>query len=217
MIDIKILAIKDVLPVTNVRLVPNISPPSIEITGSKMLQADEVLINDLPAEEFILVSNTRIIAQIPESQIRTSIRKVSVLATKPSPDRKSLLRFEVGNSISKLQGLEKLVQLFVKILLQTPGSDAFSPTLGGGLQTLVGRSVSRNDTSGLSAGVVSAVSRTRDQILALQANDTRIPPDEKLLRADIQGVGFNPNTSTLAARVSLGAVSGRQAVANLTF
>ena len=217
MIDVKILAIKDVLPVVQVRYIPNFSPASLEIMGNKLLQADEVWINDIPAPEYAKLSNSRLVAQIPSSQVRSSIRKVSVLATKPSPDRQSILRFEAGATFSQMKGLEKLVQQFVKLLLQTPGSDAFSPALGGGLQTIIGKVVSKRHTQGLAASLVNAVNRTRDQIFSLQANDTRIPPDEKLLRADTQGVGFNPNTTTLAARVSIGAVSGKQAVANLTF
>lgn len=215
--DIKILAIKDVLQVVQVRLIPGFFPASVEIIGNKLLQADEVTINDLPSPEFVKLSNSKIIAQMPLSQARSSVRKVSVLASSPNPDRRSILRFEAGPTFSKLKGLEKLIQQFTKLLLQTPGSDAFSPELGGGLQTIIGQGVSRKHTQGLAASLVSAVNRTRDQIFSLQSNDSRIPPDEKLLRADTQGVGFDPNTTTLAARVSIGAISGKQAVANLTF
>lgn len=217
MIDIKILAILDVLPITRIMRIPNFAPASLEIKGTKMLQATEVHINDVPSPEIVKLSNTRLIAQIPSSQTSSVIRKVSVLATAPSVDRSSVLRFEMGQTVSSLKGLEKLVQQFVKLMLQTPGSDAFAPQLGGGLQTLVGTTVGRRHTRSLSASLVNAVNRTRDQIFSLQANDSRIPPDEKLLRADTESVGFDPNTSTLAARVSIGAVSGRQAVANLTF
>lgn len=217
MIDLKVLAIKDVLVVVRVAMVPGLAPASLEITGNKLLQADEVWINDLPSPEFIKMSNTKIIAQIPISQARTTISKVSVLATKPSPDRRSVLRFEMGATVSTIRGLEKLIQQFTKLLLQTPGSDAFDPQMGGGLQTIIGKTVGKNHTQSLSASFVSAVTRTRDQIFSIQSNNIRIPPDEKLLKASTQAVGFDANTTTLAARVSIGAVSGKEAVANLTF
>jgi hypothetical protein len=216
-LDIKIIAIKDILPVNRVSFVPGFSPRSIRIEGDLLLQADEVIINDIPAPEFIAISNGQLIAQVPDSQVRSSIRSVTVFATKPSPDRRSILRFEVGRTISPIKGLEKLIQYFCKILIQTPGSDSFSPGEGGGLLSLVGRVVSKKDSLSLQAAVVSAVNRSRDQIVSKQSRMQRIPPDERLLRADTQAVGFNPNTSTLSARVSVGAVSGRQAVANLTF
>jgi len=217
MIDIKVIVIKDILPVNRVIFVPNFSPLSIQVEGNLLLQANEVLINDIDAPEFMVLSNTSLIAQVPTSQVNSRLRSVTVLATKPSADRSSIIHLDAGKTISSLKGIEKLVQYFVKILLQNPGSDIFNPTEGGGVLGLVGRVVSKTDSSSLSAALVSAVNQTRDQIIAKQAKITRIPSDERLLRADTQGAGFNPNTTTLAARISVGAVSGRDAVANLTF
>lgn len=214
--DIKIIAIKDILTVSRADLVPNFSPPTLSLTGLKFLQADQVIINDIPSPEFMVLSDTKLLAQIPDSQTKTSIRRVTVFATKPFPDRKSLLRFEAGN-ISSFQGLERLVQHFTKILIQTPGSDRFNPTEGGGVLSLIGTVVGKKDSTALRSAIVSAVGRARDQIVTKQSRTPQISPDERLLRADAVAVGFDPNTSTLAARITLGAVSGREAVANLTF
>lgn len=214
--DLKVIAIKDILTITRVEAVPGFSPRTLAIYGLKFLQADEVYINDIPAPEFMVVSSTQILAQVPDSQVSSTIRKVGVFATRPFPDRASILRFEVGD-IKSLQGLERLIQHFAKILIQTPGSDAFNPNEGGGILSLVGTAVGRRDGSALQSTVVSAVSRVRDQIVTKQSRIPQIPPDERLLRADTLAVGFDPNTSTLAARISVGAVSGREAVANLTF
>jgi len=214
--DIKVIAIKDILTVNSVTRVPNFSPPTLSFTGLKFLQADEVTINDIPAPEFIIVSGTKLLAQIPDSQVSSTIRRVSVFATRPFPDRKSLLRFKIEN-IESLEGLERLVQHFVKVLIQTPGSDAFNSTEGGGILSLVGTTVGRKDTVGLQTTMITAVNRVRDQIVTKQSRIPQLSPDERLLRADTMAVGFDPNTSTLAARISIGAVSGRDAVANLTF
>lgn len=217
MIDIKVIVIKDILPVNRVSFVSNFSPLAIRIEGTSLLQANEVLINDIDSPEFMVLSDNALVAQVPTSQINSRIRSVTVLATKPSADRSSILHLDAGKTISSLKGLEKLVQYFSKILLQNPGSDIFNPTEGGGVLGLVGRVVSKKDSGSLAAALVSAVNQTRDQIIAKQAKLTRIPSDERLLRADTQGVGFNPTTTTLAARISIGAVSGKDAVANLTF
>ena len=217
MLDIKVIIIKDVLVVNQVGYLANFAPRTLDIQGEGFLQASEVLINDLPAPEFIVVSNSKILAQIPDSQTRTTITSVGVFAYKPSASRKSVLHFDAGTSISGLTGLEKLVQLFAKMLIQTPGSDRFHPEEGGGLLNLVGQPVGKKNASSLSATVATAVSRTKDQLMTRQSKVNRIPPDERLLRADIQAIGYNPATTTLAVRVAVGAVSGREAVANLTF
>lgn len=214
--DIKVIAIKDILVVNRAERVPNFLPSTVALTGLKFLQATEVIINDIPSPEFMIVSATRILAQVPDSQVNAAIRKVTVFANKPFPDRKSLLLFDVGE-IRSLQGLERLVQHFTKILIQTPGSDSFNPTEGGGVLSMIGTVVGRKDSTALRSSIVSAVGRARDQIVTRQSRTPQIPPDERLLRADAVAVGFDPNTSTLAARITLGAVSGREAVANLTF
>lgn len=215
--DIKIITIKDILPVNRVTYVSNFSPISIRVEGSSLQQANEVLINNIDAPEFMVLSNSALIAQVPDSQVNSMINSVTVLATKPSADRTSLLHLDAGKTFSSLKGLEKLVQYFTKILLQNPGTDIFNPAEGGGVLGLVGRVVSKRDSGSLAAALVSAVNQTRDQIISKQSRITRLPADERLLRADTQGVGFNPTTTTLAAKISIGAVSGRDAVANLTF
>lgn len=217
MIDIKIIIIKDILPVNQVNFIPDFSPLSLRIDGTSLLQTTEVLINNINAPEFMVLSNNSIIAQVPISQINSRISSVTVLATKPSADRSSILHFSAGKTFSPLKGIEKLVQYFTKLLLQNPGSDIFNPTEGGGVLGLVGRVVAKKDTGSLAAALVSAVNQTRDQIIAKQVKISRIPADERLLRADTQGAGFDPSTTTLATRISIGAVSGRDAVANLTF
>ncbi len=214
--DLKILTIRDLLPISKVDFVANLTPLSLNIVGEKLDQATLVLINDVEAPEYVVVSRNRIIAQVPSSETLSVISKVVVVAEKPSADRSSLLHFEMLGTFRSLQGVERLVQHFCKLLLQSPGSDKFSPGEGGGLLKIVGRNVSKGDSKSLQASVVGAVSRTRDQLLSRQASNSRIPSDERLLSATTEAVGFDVATTTLRARIALSAVSGRQAVANLT-
>jgi len=214
--DIKILTIRDILPISKVEFVANLTPLSIRLVGEKLDQATTVYINDREAPEFVVLSKNRLVAQVPSSEVRSIINKVVVVAEKPAAGRNSLLHFEMAGSFHSIQGIERLVQHFCKLLLQTPGSDRFSPSDGGGLLKIVGRNVSRGDAKSLQASVVGAVSRTRDQILSQQATNSRIPSDERLLTATTEAVGFDVATTTLRARIAVAAVSGRQAVANLS-
>lgn len=217
MIDIKIIAIKDLLPIQAVRAVAGLNPRTLDIRGQQFLQATEVEINGIISPEFMIISDSQIFAQVPTGQKNSIINTVAVLAQQPSPTRSSVFYFEVGSSLSSLRGIERLVQMFVKICLQTPGTDKFRPTIGGGLLALAGQNVSNDAQNTVSASAVTAINRTRDQIVALQNKAPRIPPDERLLTADVVGVGFDPNTTTLALKVAISAQSGQQAVANLSF
>lgn len=216
MIDIKILVIKDLLTISGARYA-SVVPRSLILEGADFTQATEVLINDLPSPEFMIVSDHQIVAQVPSPEVNKVLRKVAVLSEKPSPNRKSLLSFGLGSTMKGLQGLERLVQLFVKLLLQTPGSDKFDPGLGGGLYALIGKTFSGDTSKAIQAAAVSSLNRTRDQIIAIQAKNTRLPNDERLLTATVDAVGFNDSITTLMMRILVTAVSGRQAVANLTF
>ncbi len=216
MIDIKFLSIQDLLPTANVDYAVGITPLSLIITGEKFNEASRVVINDVDAPEFMVVSSTQILAQIPDSQRTSQLRKLAVLAEQPSITRSSLLHFQF-DSFKSIKGLERLVQLFVKLLLQTPGSDKFRPTEGGGLLSAVGKNIARTDGKAIQAAVVGSITRTRDQILAIQAATNRIPADERLLSARAEALGYDAKTTTVSASIAIAAVSGRQAVTNLTF
>lgn len=216
MIDIKILTIKDLLPITKVEYATKVVPLSLLITGDNMSQASTVYVNDIEVKEFAIVSKTRLLAQVPTSEKDTVLRKVAVIATTAAVNRRSLLHFEVSSTIRSISGIERLVQAFCKQLVQTPGSDKFRPEEGGGLMKIVGRNVSKGDSKNVQAAVINSISRSRDQLIARQNSDRRIPADERLLTATAEAVGFDPATTTLTARIAIAAVSGRQAVANLT-
>lgn len=217
MTDVKIIAIKDILQITQVSVAAGLTPRSLVIEGLQFLQATSVEINSIESPEFMILSDTKLMAQVPNGQQNSLISSVAVFAEKPSPTRSSVFILEVGRSISSLSGIERLVQMFTKLALQTPGRDKFRPTIGGGLLALAGQNIDSQAQLSLSASAVSAIGRTRDQVVALQNRVPRIPPDERLLTADVLGVGFDMNTTTLALRVKITAQSGQQAVANLTF
>lgn len=216
MIDIKILNIRDLLFISGVSFATSVSPLSLLISGDRMDEASVVYINDIEAPEFAVLSKNRLLAQVPTSERSSILRKVAVVANTPSVNRSSLIHFEVGKTVKGITGIEKLVQAYCKQLIQTPGTDRFRPDEGGGLLKLVGGNVSQGDTKNLQASVIGAISRARDQLLARQNLDRRIPADERLLTVTAQAVGFDATTTTLTASIALSAVSGQQAVANLT-
>lgn len=218
MIDIKIVHAKNIMAINEVNLVPNFEPATIEITGPNMTGATEVLINQLPAGEFIQSAKGKLLAQVPNNLLESVISKVMVTTDTKTPGRSSLLRFEVGKTLKKTSGTQRLVQMFVKILLQTPGTDRFSPTIGGNLLGLVGSVINKRSSRALSVSVVDAVSKTTEQIISMQSRSKRtLPSSERLLSAEAEATGFNPSTTTLTARVIIKAASGEESAANLSF
>jgi len=212
--DLKVIAIQDILEIYGVSMYSK-RPPTLRISGKDLNQASVVYINDLPSPEFIVLSGTTLLAQIPDGQESSIVRSIKVMSTSPSLSRRSVLHFEIGRTFKTLNGLERLVQSFCKILLQTPGSDKFDP-VGGGLLAMVGRNIDRGLSSGLEAEVMSSIRRTKEYIQRKQARNPRIPPDERLLQAEPEGVGYDPSNTSLGVRILIAAVSGQAAVANIT-
>jgi len=140
---------------------------------------------------------------------------VTVLAELPTRERASVIHLSLGRTFRPLKGLERLVQLFIKLLLQTPGSDKFNPERGGGLLRLAGPEMLGSPA--LTTAVSMSVSRTKEQIYSLQRRVPRTPPDERLLDASPQAVGYDRDTTSLLVEVRILALSGQQAVTNLTF
>lgn len=217
MTDIKILTIRDILSVNKVSVLKDFRPLTLEILGADFSGTTEVRINDLQAPEFMVLSKNRILAQVPLSQADGRLTKVLVLAGVPTPSRDSILHFEVGPTVKGITGLEKVIQQFCKLLMQSPGSDRFRPSLGGGLLDLVGKNVEKGSSQQLQVSVVNAVSRTQDQYLSLQARQRSLPASERLVSANAEAAGFDPNTTTISANVTVTVGSGKQALAGLTF
>lgn len=215
MIDLKILTIKDLLTITAVRYA-SIVPRSLIIEGLDFTQANSVMINNLPAPEFMIISDHQLIAQVPFSEVNNILSKVAVLSDQPSVNHSSLLSFSLGSTFKSITGLERLIQIFIKLLLQTPGSDRFDPTIGGGLLAAIGNNYSGDSSKAIQSAAVTAVNRTRDQLITIQSGNTRMSNDEKLLTATVDAVGFDATTSTLQMHTLITAVSGSQAVANLS-
>lgn len=212
---LEVIKFRDVIRVSSiVGFVRDIPKPTIEIEGEDFTSVESVQINDTLSPGVVVLSRTRLIAEVPGSIDR--IRSISVLSADFTYTAEaSRISFRLGNKTKKVTGLLALVQLFTKWLLQSPGSDIFNPERGGGLQRLVGQSLSTNRLDPLLATITRSVDTTARQIRSAQLRRAGIPLDERLLAATVVGINvFEPNLEA-SARVRLEAVSGRAAVTNV--
>src|SRR5687767_12181383 len=163
---IEVIRFRDLLPVLALPgFVKGMSPLTVELRGNDFSHADKVLINDVEAPEFMIVSKQVIYAQLPDGV--NSISTIEVLSSRFSKEIPSAkLEFEIGNKTKKVDGVLKLVQLFTKWVLQSPGSDIFNPNRGGGLQQIVGQVATSRDMQPVFASITRAVNTTVSQIRA---------------------------------------------------
>lgn len=213
-LDLQYVQYQDVVPVKRIGLVAGFYPPAFDIYGRDFRQVSDVLINDQPVQEFVVLSQTRLVAQLPRRLADTRIERVMVLSKAFTATEQSLLKFRLAPASRLAKGLPKLVQTYVKLLITTPGSDIYDKEAGGGLMALHLRSGNRQDRSLHLGAFAACVARTQDQLVREQTN-RQLPLTEKLLSADLVSVDFDPNSLTIKGRVRLTSMAGSEALANL--
>jgi hypothetical protein len=190
-------------------------PRSIDVIGTDFRSVDEVLVNQIPAEDVVILSKNRLTATVPASLTGQEVLSVKVLSRRLTVSAQSLIRFRVSRSPGKVTGILRLVQKYLKILFTTPGSDAFDPSLGGGALKAIGRTFGFKEGNEIVNSLVIALDTTSRQLIALQARDSSLPLDERLLSAKILRANFNKEETTVDVAVEITSQAGTSAVANV--
>lgn len=213
--DLQFIQFQDALPITGVAEIPGLTPRSLEISGVDFRNATEVLINESTSPSFIVAARNKILAEVPDSEKGYTIRNVSILSADFTATVQSRIRFKIGQDPKKVTGLKALMQMFLKILFTTSGTDAFYTRAGGSGLKNIGRNFNVGESSTIVSDFSIAVRRTEQQIKALQSRQPRLADDERLASARLLNAKFDVNLTALLARVELLAQSGKLAYANL--
>lgn len=214
--QLEVIKFRDLIPVTRIpRFVPDLGYLAIEVEGKDFSNVERVFVNEVPAPEFIILDRHRMYVQLPDAAKSTisSIEVVSSNFTKFGTGAK--VSYELGNKTKTVSGLLKLVQLFTKWLLQSPGSDIFSQDRGGGLQELVGRLDTDKKMTVVLASVSRSVQNTVTQIRAAQAKVSGLPLSERLLTAEVTDFDVFKEQMQARVKVQIQSAAGQQAVSAL--
>jgi hypothetical protein len=215
MIDIRVAIIKDILPYVSAEKVLD-DPPTLEIRGRNFLRATAVYMNNVKAPEMVIFSDEHLWAQIPRAQASEVITSLMVISETLSMGKQSLVHFEL-NDFRRVSGVQKLCQYFIKLLLQSPGSDIFAKDIGGGLLKMIGQNDAFNDGKSVRTAILDAINRVKSYIVKEQGPDGSIPLDERLLDITINGVSFDETRTEITVNITLTSMAGSQATTNLQF
>lgn len=214
-IDFQVIFPADVIPLTSVRVVPGLFPRTVDVIGADFRSVDEVRVNDVRSPSFVVLSQSRLLAQVPQSLRNDTITSVGVISNQVTLSGRSLVRFKLGTRTTKVNGILRLMQTFLKILFTTPGRDIFSPRIGGNGFAPLGSTYSIENGSGAVADFVIAVNNASKQLIAIQSRGSTIPREERLLSATVQNASFNKNELALVVGVELLSQTGQRALASL--
>lgn len=214
-LDVQIVFPQEAVQLTRVQVIPGLVPRTLDVLGADFRSVDEVLINQIPSPDVVILSKTRLLAQVPDQIRLDRVVTVSVLSRKLTVTEKSFLRFRIGKAPGKVSGILRLLQLFLKILFTTPGSDIFNQKTGGAGLRNIGQTFGADEGGGIVSDFVVAIANTSRQIIAIQGRDPSLPRDERLLAAKILTAGFNRSEGALVVSVEVTSQAGRAATANV--
>src|SRR5581483_11318695 len=140
---------------------------------------------------------------------------VTVTANRLFITPKSLIQFRLLPTASKVSGIMRLVQIFLKILFTTPGKDIFAPRIGGAALRNLGATFGKDEGGGITSDLIVSVNTTQRQILAIQSRDPSIPWEERLLAARVISAGYNKTELALIASIEITSQAGRAITASL--
>lgn len=218
-VDFQVVFPQEAIRLNQIRLSPRSPlgiPRSLDVHGEDFRSVDEVLINDIPSPDVIILGKTRLIAQLPATlQLVPSVVSVSVLSRNLTVTNRSVIRFRISDTPGRVRGILRLIQLFLKVLFATPGSDIFNRKSGGGALANIGETFGIDEGGDVISDFIISVDTTARQIISTQGRQPRLPRDERLLSARVPQAGFNRELGAIIATVELTSQAGRAALANL--
>jgi hypothetical protein len=214
-VDLQVVFPQSVVPLSSVSNLPGMVPRSLNVIGQDFRSVAQVLINDIASPDVVILSKTRLLAQVPVQLANVTLTSVTVISQQLTMSPRSLIKFQLGTTPSKVSGILRLVQVFLKILLTTTGIDIFAPRIGGNALRDIGRTFGKDQGGNVVSDFIIAVSTTSRQITAVQARNPSIPRDERLLAAKVLSADFNRAEAALVVSVELTSQAGSSATANV--
>ncbi len=132
---------------------------------------------------------------------------INITAINPST-RRITFAFQILPKVAR--GMEALLQLCAKTVLNTPGIDIFAPEYGAGLISYSARGLSTADIPRISVDMAYIISKSNEQIKVEQAG-TNIPLGDKLHSLTLLSITYLEDESALDVRALVVSEAGETA------
>jgi hypothetical protein len=188
----------------------------LSLQGRDFSKATEVLIENA-SQPFTIVSKTEVLASMPERLYvnRTADFSIDVVVSTTTVDRTTFFRYTIGNEIRSVSGGRKLVNQFLKVLMTSPGSDAFNPNgAAGNLQNWVGVNASGGPNARSAMLMVSIQRAATKMVAAMSRLD--LPPEERLQSVEILNVDADVRRGTMTVSLRVNSFGQQQATFGFT-
>lgn len=197
---VQVLQLRRVLDLASIVEIPQVTPRSVEIRGSRMDLVSEVELNDVRASTFAVLAGERLLVQVPDS-VKSQIVKVVVFSGYLDPGGRSTSFYEIGSIPGVTNGKYRVLQNFVKLLLTTPGTDIWNQSSGGGMRAMSVSTLGPGAEQAISGDIEMRVSQVIRQMVNSQSADPSISAAERLLSVSVDSIVYS--SMDQAVRVDL--------------
>ena len=210
--DIQVISVVDDLQVIGAVELEGAVPRAIQVTGSGgFVNAQRVIVNEFGIDTFVLVSDRVLILEPgPElAGVAVEDMEIVVVSSVLTNTRRARLFFGPTKNLKRVTGVQKLIQIVVKILLTNTNSNKFRMSEGGDLLRLLGFTLTETARSRLVSSLARAISSTEEQLFSSQASATGLGTDERLLSLTLGDVIFLTDTQEIEATIRMVTFAGR--------
>lgn len=212
--DYPLLALSQLADVTDISFFGDRGLVSLDITGSDFTGTTAVLINGQRSPTFVVISDTRLLADLPAAVLGEAIRTLYILKEGTTgTTRSTVISFEAITTASTVPNSTFLVQKVLKYLFTTPGSDIFSPTSGGGLLSLLG--ATESSTGSLASLARVYVSNAVDSLIREQVSSSS-PIEQKVQSVTVLAAEYSRVDTSLDIRLAITSMTGQRVIAGLS-
>lgn len=214
--DIQVISVVDDLLVTKVEEVEGAVPRTIRVvsSGGGLQFTQRVFINDFGLDTFIVVSSTSLLVTPGPNFDNVPVNQMDVVVVSNQVTGKRRVRLFFGPTLQvrSVQGIQKLIQGVVKVLLTNVGSNRFALGQGGNLLRLMGTNIDPGSQTKIATSLAQAISATEEQIINGQARERGLPADERLVGLSLGNIIFLEESLEAQANVRLTTSAGKSAI-----
>ncbi len=214
-VDFQCILPQVIIPLNSVVNLAGMVPRTLQVIGQDFSSVAQVLINDIPSPSIAVLSKTKLLAQVPNNLVNFTVTSVTVTSNNLTMSARSIILFQIGPVASKVSGILRLLQIFLKILFTSPGRDIFAPRIGGAGLRDIGLTFGKDEGSNIVSDFIIAVTTTTRQIVAIQSRDPTLASSERLLSATVLSATYSLVESALIVSVQITSQAGQSATANV--
>jgi len=207
--SIRILTTYRILNITNIETTTSF----IRAKGDDFSTTKFVVVNGQTTTDFAL-SGSSILIYPPEGIATNEVTFIAVIAESSDYDDHTLMKLGFGYDVREVSGVDRLVQLFVFVLLKSPGSYILDKYSGGGLMEIMRKGAGTQPDKVL-PDVIAAIRKTESDIKAMQAG-LKPPASELLLSVEILNTSIRSSDSSISVFVQLVTLDGSLKAFNIS-